>query len=68
MIGSACDGGLADGPDGIDSQFYDVNLAHKAHFLTPETQSPYNRAGSLSVWSDNRLVVLEGHMRRGDVV
>jgi len=45
-----------------------MQTRHKAYFLTPETQSPYNRAGSLSVWSDDRLVILEGHMRRGDVV
>ena len=37
-----------------------------AYLLTLETPNPYNRAGSLSVWSDDRLIVLDAHMRGGD--
>ena len=68
MIGSACDGGLADEPDGMWSSFYDATWGIILTFPMPEIPSPYNRPGSLSVWSDDSLAILDGHMRRGDSI
>lgn len=69
MIGSACDGGLADQPDGMCFRFYASWKTKLTFFLMKEIPSPYNRSGALSVWSNNGLVILDGHStRRGNFI